>query len=68
MRNRNEFATSFWTRASKSLPPAVRQQYLSQLKTAERWELALDGTIDIVSRGKKLLARLFRAPRRGSAH
>jgi hypothetical protein len=68
MRNRNEFETLFWSEASKSLPTAVRRQYLTQLKTAERWELALDRAIDVLSRGKKALARLLQGPRRGSAH
>jgi hypothetical protein len=50
MRNRNEFATSFWTKASKSLPASVRQRYASQLKSAERLELALDRAIEFFTR------------------
>jgi hypothetical protein len=56
---RDEFKTSFWRRAFKSLPPIAQRRYRSQLKSAERWELALDRAIDIASRGKSLLARLW---------
>jgi hypothetical protein len=45
MRKHREFATSFWSRASKSLPASVRERYKSQLKSAERFELALDRAI-----------------------
>ena len=66
---RNSFATPFWQAAFKSLPPAERQRYRSQLRTAERWDLAIDDLIGIFSRGKKLLARLLQtAPRRRPAH
>ena len=47
MRKHNEFATSFWHRASKSLPASVRQRYLPQLKSAERLDLALDRLIGL---------------------
>jgi len=49
MRNRNEFATSYWRKASKSLPAGVRQRYASQLKSAERLELALDRLVGFFS-------------------
>jgi hypothetical protein len=66
---RNQFATPFWQAAFKSLPPAERQRYRSQLRSAERWDLAIDDLIEILSRGKKLLARLLQAaPRRRPAH
>jgi len=41
MRERDEFATAFWRRASASLPPAIRRRYLPQLKSAEGFDLAL---------------------------
>jgi hypothetical protein len=69
MRNRNQFTTPFWDAAFKSLPPAERQRYKSQLRTAERWELAIGDAIELFSRGKKLLARAIHpAPRRRTAH
>lgn len=49
MRKHNEFSTSFWRRASKSLPAAVRERYLPQFKSAERLELALDRVIGLFS-------------------
>jgi hypothetical protein len=66
---RNQFATPFWSAAFKSLPPSERQRYKSQLRTAERWDLAIGDLIEILSRGKKVLARLLHtAPRRRPAH
>ena len=66
---RNPFVTSFWRAAFQSLPAAVRERHLLQLKAAERWELALDKAIETLSRAKKSLARLFQAPPRSrSAH
>jgi len=49
MRKHKEFATSFWSKASKSLPASVRQRYSPQLKSAERFDLALDRVIDFFS-------------------
>jgi len=49
MRKHDEFATPFWRRASKSLTPYARQRYRSQLKSAERFELALDRVIEFFS-------------------
>jgi hypothetical protein len=66
---RNQFVTSFWRAAFKSLPPAVRERHLLQLQAAERWELALDAAIWIFSRAGKSLGRLLQTPpRRRSAH
>jgi hypothetical protein len=45
MRERDEFATAFWRKASGSLPPAVRRRYLPQLKSAESFDLALDRAV-----------------------
>lgn len=50
MRNRKEFVTPFWNRASESLPAQVRKRYRSQLKAAERFELALDRAIEFFTR------------------
>ena len=49
MPKHSEFATPFWRMASKSLPPHVRQRYRSQLKSAERLDLALDRVIEFFS-------------------
>lgn len=50
MRKHNEFVTSFWSRASKSLPTSVRERYKSQLKSAERFELVLDRAVEFFRR------------------
>ena len=50
MRKHREFVTPFWSRASKSLPTSVRERYKSQLKSAERLELALDRAIEFFRR------------------
>ena len=50
MRKHSEFATPFWRSAFKSLPTGVRQRYRSQLKSAERLELALERAIEFFSR------------------
>lgn len=49
MLKHSEFATPFWRKASKSLPASVRQRYRSQLKSAERLELALERVIEFFS-------------------
>jgi len=66
---RDELLTPFWRAAFESLPPAVRQRHLLQLKAAERFELALDRAIRIFWRAGKSLGRLLQTPpRRRSAH
>ena len=60
----NEFRTQFWSRAYESLPKAVRGQYLTQIKAAERWELALGSLIEAWSRAKNAVAKLFQTPSR----
>ena len=50
MKNR-EFKTKFWRDAAASLP--ARHKPL--LQRAERWELALDGAIEFVSRARTTL-------------
>jgi hypothetical protein len=65
----NTLHTQFWRAAYQSLPVSLRRRYLAYLERAERWELALDATIDALSRAKGALARLFSTPTRPrSAH
>jgi hypothetical protein len=61
---RKEFATPFWQRAYDSLPPQVRGQYLTQMKAAESWELALGEAIQLGSRAKNAILKWFQAPSR----
>jgi hypothetical protein len=66
---RDKFLTPFWRAAFESLPQAVRQRYLPQLQAAERFELALDAAMGLLSRSGKPLARLLQTPpRRRAAH
>jgi hypothetical protein len=59
-----EFVTPFWQRAYESLPSEVRGQYLTQIKAAERWELAIGDMIQLVSRAKNAILKLFQTPSR----
>ena len=59
-----EFTTSFWQRAYESLPAQVRAQYLTQIKAAERWELALGEALQAWSRAKNAFLKLFHTPSR----
>jgi hypothetical protein len=59
---RNGLVTPFWQRAARSLPAPFRARYQSHFERAERWELALDRTIEIVSRVKLRLSRSFHTP------
>jgi len=56
--------TAFWQNAASSLHPSVRQRYLAEFEHAERWELALDAAVEVWSRAKAALARLFQTPPR----
>jgi hypothetical protein len=56
---RKEFATAFWQKAYDKLPAGVRAQYLTQMKAAERWELAIGDVIEVFARIKNA----FRAPK-----
>ena len=58
-----EFNTAFWQRAYDSLPQEVRVQYLTQMKAAERWELALGDVIEVWSRAKNAVVRFVQTPR-----
>ena len=60
---RNEFVTHFWQRAYESLPAGVRGQYLTQMKAAERWELSLKSFLELASRAKNAVAKVFQAPK-----
>ncbi len=61
---RNEFVTPFWQSAYESLPAQVRGQYLTQMKAAERWELALGDAIELWSRVKNAIVKLWQTPSR----
>lgn len=60
---RNPTVTSFWRKAERSLPAHVRARYAGYFQQAERWELALDGLIELGSRAKSRLERAFHIPR-----
>ena len=59
-----EFTTSFWQRAYDSLPQQARGQYLTQMKAAERWELTLAQLLQLWSRAKNAVLKLFQTPSR----
>ena len=61
---RNEFVTAFWQRAYESLPAHLRGQHLTQMKAAERWELALGDVIELWSRVKNAVLRHKQTPSR----
>jgi hypothetical protein len=66
---RNTLRTPFWRAAHQSLPPALRARYFHQMERAERLELALDATIEAMSRAKAFLSGLFNTPSKPrSAH
>jgi len=58
------FVTKFWQRAYESLPAGVRGQYLTQMKAAESWELALQDAVEFGSRVKNAVTKLFHTPSR----
>ena len=60
---RKDFVTNFWQQAYEKLPSDVRGQYLTQMKAAERWELVLDDLIELGSRAKAAVTKLFHTPR-----
>jgi S-adenosylmethionine:diacylglycerol 3-amino-3-carboxypropyl transferase len=59
---RKEFKTSFWQRAYEGLPAEIRAQYLTQIQSAERWELATAALIEALSRAKNGVVKLFQTP------
>ena len=50
-------STAFWKKAARSLPPAVRPRYAAYFEQAERWELALDGLIELGTRMRAQFGR-----------
>ena len=50
-------SASFWKKAARSLPAAVRPRYAAYFEQAERWELALDGLIELGSRVRAQVGR-----------
>lgn len=60
---RNEFVTLFWQRAYESLPAGVREQYLTQMKAAESWELSLKSFLEFTSRVRLAVSKLFQTPK-----
>ena len=61
---RNQFVTKFWQQAYERMPAATRAQYVTQMQAAERWELALGDAIEVFTRAKNAILRLFQAPSR----
>lgn len=49
--------TTFWRNAAASLPRPVRERHLAEFERAERWELAVDGAIELLSRAKAAFGR-----------
>jgi hypothetical protein len=47
---RKQTVTSFWQKAARSLPSNVASRYSGYFEQAERWELALDGLIELGAR------------------
>ena len=62
--NNAELLTPFWQRAYESLPAEVRAQYLTQIKAAEQWDLAVGDALQLWSRTKNAVVRLFQTPSR----
>jgi hypothetical protein len=42
--------TRFWRKALGSLPTRLQARYRADVEQMERWELALDGAIEVCSR------------------
>ena len=60
---RNELKTAFWKNALEQLPPEVRARHVHDIEAAERWELAIGDLIELGSRAKGAVAKLFHTPR-----
>ena len=56
---RNKLVTPFWQKASRQLPAHVRERYMAHLVRSERWELALDGWLELAARVKAFIAHPF---------
>ena len=59
---RNGLVTPFWQKAAASLPAPFRARYAGYFECAERWELALDAIVEVLSRAKSRLPRTFHTP------
>lgn len=61
---RSGLVTPFWQKAAQSLPMPFRERYEGYFERAERWDLALDKSIKLLSRAKLRFLRSLHAPRR----
>jgi len=59
----NGLVTPFWKKAAQSLPAPFRERYQGYFERAERWELALDKSIELLSQVKLRVARALHMPR-----
>ena len=48
--------TTFWKNAAASLPAPIRERFLGEFERAERWELAFDAVIELLSRARQALS------------
>src|SRR5688500_13894077 len=60
---RNEFVTKFGHEAYEKLPAHVRAQYLTQMNTADGWEVTLGELIKLWSRANTAFLRAVQTPR-----
>ena len=58
----NHLVTPFWKTALHSLPAEVRARYVHQIEAAERWELRAAAAVELASRVKAAVARIFKTP------
>jgi hypothetical protein len=61
---RNGLVTPFWQKAAASLRMPYRARYLGYFERAERWDLATDGLIELLSRAKSRIAKTLHTPGR----
>ena len=48
----NELKTAFWRKAAQGLPANLQARYVGYFERAERWELALEGLIEVLERAR----------------
>ena len=48
----SELKTAFWRKAAQALPANLQARYLGYFERAERWELALEGLIEVLERAR----------------
>lgn len=63
---RSQLVTPFWKNALESLPADLRARYVHEMEAAERWELRIAALVEMGSRARSALAKMFQTPR--SAH